>query len=53
MTGPRDELQASIRQGLRQPSPGIDGHLVVLWVGEQQHRRLDSRDGGLQFVQFA
>jgi len=53
MTRALDELQASVRQGPGEPAPGIEGNQGVLRVGEQEYRRLDRRDGGLQLIQFA
>jgi hypothetical protein len=48
-----DKLEAGIWQGLRKPTGGADGNQCVLRVGEQEHRRLDRRDGGHQLVKFA
>jgi hypothetical protein len=35
MTGSRDQLQAGVRKGLRQPARGLGGHHSVVGVGEQ------------------
>jgi hypothetical protein len=53
MTCAWHELQASVRQSAGEPAAGIDGNQGVLRVGEQEHRRLDGRDGLLQLTQFA
>src|ERR1700733_13642055 len=53
MTRALDELQASVRECLREPAGGADGNLGVVRVGKQEHRRLDRRDGGLQLSQLA
>src|SRR6202050_5786870 len=53
MTRALDELQACVREGLREPAGGADGNLGVFRVGMQEHRRLDRRDGGLQLPQLA
>ena len=53
MTCAWHELQASVRQGAGELAAGIDGSQGVLWVGEQERRRLDGRDGVLQLAQFA
>ena len=48
-----DELQAGIGQGAREPAGGIDGYQGVPGVGEQQDRRLDRRQGVLEFAELA
>jgi hypothetical protein len=53
MTCAWHELQASVWQSAGEPAAGIDGNQGVLRVGEQEHRRLDGRDGVLQLAQFA
>jgi hypothetical protein len=50
MTRAFDELQAGVWQGLREPAGGANGNLGVLRVGEQEHRRPDRSDGGLQLA---
>ena len=52
MTCAWHELQASVWQSAGEPAAGTDGNQGVLRVGEQEHRRLDGRDGALQFAQF-
>jgi hypothetical protein len=53
VAGTFDKLEAGIWQGPRKPTGGADGNQRVLRVGEQEHRRLNRRDGGHQFVEFA
>jgi len=52
MTSSPDQLQAGVRERLRQPARGLDGNDGVVGVGEQQHRRPDRRDSMLQLGQF-
>ena len=39
MTRFPDQLQAGVRERLRQPARGLDGNHGVVGVGEQEHRR--------------
>ena len=53
MAGAVDQLEASVRQRLRQTASGLDGDQGVPRVGEDEHWHLDRGEGTFQLVELA